>query len=52
MLANQINKRFVPGLVGVALLLALLGNVMAKRTMCHDTGQSFEAAQIANMLRG
>jgi hypothetical protein len=48
--ANQIKERFVPGLVGV--LLALLVNVITKRNMCHDTGRSFEAAQIANMLRG
>jgi hypothetical protein len=50
--ANQIKERFVPGLVGVALFLALLVNVITKRNMCHDTGRSFEAAQIANMLRG
>ena len=49
--ANQIKERFVPGLVGVALLLALFVNVITKRNMCHDTGRSFEAAQIANMLR-
>jgi hypothetical protein len=28
------------------------GDQSAKRNMCHDTGRSFEAAQIANMLRG
>jgi hypothetical protein len=49
--ANQIKERFVPGLVGVALVLALLVNVSTKRNMCHDTGRSFETAQIANMLR-
>jgi hypothetical protein len=49
--ANQIKERFVPGLVGVALILALFVNVITKRNMCHDTGRSFEAAQIANMLR-
>jgi hypothetical protein len=49
--ANQIEALFVPGLVGVALVLALFVNVITKRTMCHDTGRSFEAAQIANMLR-
>jgi hypothetical protein len=49
--ANQIKGRFVPGLVGAALVLALFVNVIAKRTMCHDTGRSFEDAQIANMLR-
>jgi hypothetical protein len=49
--ANQIKERFVPGLVGVALVLALFVNVTTKRTMCHDRGQPFEAAQIANMLR-
>jgi hypothetical protein len=48
---NQIKERFVPGLVGVALFLALFVNVITKRNMCHDTGRSFEAAQIANMLR-
>ena len=42
---------FVPGLVGVALLLALFVNVITKRNMCHDTGRSFQAVQIANMLR-
>ena len=46
--ANQIKERFVPGLVGVALLLALFVNVITKRNMCHDTGRSFEAAQIAS----
>jgi hypothetical protein len=45
------TTRFVPGLVGAALFLALLVNVITKRNMCHDTGHSFEAAPIANMLR-
>jgi hypothetical protein len=49
--ANQIKERFVPGLVGVALLLALFVNVTTKRNMCHDTGRSFEASQIASTLR-
>ena len=49
--ANQIKERFVPGLVGVALLLALFVNVTTKRNMCHDTGHSFEAAQITSVLR-
>jgi hypothetical protein len=49
--ANQIKERFVPGLVGVALILALFVNVITKRNMCHEAGRSFEAAQIANMLR-
>jgi hypothetical protein len=49
--ANQIEARFVPGLVGVALVLALFVNVITKRTMCHDTGRSFEATQITDMLR-
>ncbi len=49
--ANQIKERFVPGLVGVALVLALFVNVITKRNMCHDRGRSFEGAQIANMLR-
>jgi hypothetical protein len=43
--ANQIKERFVPGLVGVALLLALFVNVTTKRNMCHDTGRSFEPAR-------
>ena len=34
--ANQIKERFVPGLVGVALLLALFVNVTTKRNMCHE----------------
>jgi hypothetical protein len=49
--ASQITDRLVPVLVGVALFLALFVNVTTKRNMCHDTGRSFEAAQIANMLR-
>jgi hypothetical protein len=49
--ANQMKECFVPGLVGVALFLGLLVNVITKRNMCHDTGHSFEAAQIASMLR-
>jgi hypothetical protein len=49
--ATQIKERFVPGLVGVALFLALLVNVITKRNMCHDTGRSFEIAPIASMLR-
>jgi hypothetical protein len=49
--ANQIKEHFVPGLVGLALVLAVFVNVITKRTMCHDAGRSFEAAQIANMLR-
>ena len=39
--ANQIQERFVPGLVGVALCLALFVNIITKRNMCHDTGRSF-----------
>jgi hypothetical protein len=49
--AIRTDERFVPGLVAVALVVALLVNVSTKRTMCHDTGRSFETAQIANMLR-
>ena len=49
--AEQIEARFVPGLVGLALVLAVFVNVITKRTMCKDTGRSFEAAQTANMLR-
>ena len=48
---TPVRDRPGPGLVGVALFLALLVNVITKRNMCHDTGRSFEAAQIANMLR-
>lgn len=50
--ANQINERFLPGSVGVALFLALLVNVITKRNTSHDTGRSLEATQIASMLRG
>jgi hypothetical protein len=49
--ANQMKECFVPGLVGVALFLGLLVNVITKRNMCHDTGHSFEAAQITSVLR-
>jgi hypothetical protein len=49
--ANQIKEYFVPGLVGAILFLGLFVNVITKRNLCHDTGRSFEAAQIANMLR-
>jgi hypothetical protein len=49
--ANQMKERYVPVLVGMALVLALFVNVITKRTMCHDAGRSFEAAQIADMLR-
>ena len=49
--ANQIKERFVPGLVGVALLLALFVNVTTKRNMCHDTGRSFEAAQVLALFK-
>ena len=50
--ANQIKECFVPGLVGVVLFLGLIVNALeTKRNLCHDTGRSFEAAQIANKLR-
>jgi hypothetical protein len=49
--AYKINERFVPGLIGVALVLAIFVNVITKRNMCHDTGRSFETSQIADMLR-
>jgi hypothetical protein len=38
------RERFVPGLVGVALVLAFIVNVSTKRTMCHDAGRSLETA--------
>jgi hypothetical protein len=38
--------------VGLVLFLGLIVNALApKRTMCHEMGRSFEAAQIASMLR-
>ncbi len=45
-------NRFAPALVGIVLLLGLVVNALEpKRVMCHETGRSLEAAQIANILR-
>jgi hypothetical protein len=50
-IGSDARERFVPGLVGVALVLAFIVNVSTRRTMCHDAGRSLDTAQIANMLR-
>jgi hypothetical protein len=50
-MAVVMKERYVPVLVGMALVVAVFVNVLTKRIMCHDTGRSFETAQIANMLR-
>jgi hypothetical protein len=51
--AIQIKDWRAPAFVGLVLFLGLLiGNALEpKRTMCHETVRSFEAAQIASMLR-
>jgi hypothetical protein len=50
--AIQIKDWRAPAFVGLVLFLGLIVNALEpKRTMCHETGRSFEAAQIASMLR-